>query len=158
MANFWCCLNLIVKFRLYVLNETLFIASNMITVVSVLPPSMMLFSRPSPKGFLLLLFISAMSFFLFSYHVHEKTILLPLVPFLMLFHQMRPFFVLFTTTCTFSMFFLLQKDGQSVPYFVLLPAYTILSLAVLRHLKELSEAGAHFNAKMRAQMSTFLYL
>ncbi|KAJ3791229.1 glucosyltransferase [Lentinula aff. detonsa] len=68
---------------------------------------------------------SSMSFFLFSFQVHEKTILLPLMPLMLLFSGATPgsevyqWGALGSNVAVFSMWPLLQKDGLSLPYFAL---------------------------------------
>ncbi|KAJ3976924.1 glycosyltransferase family 57 protein [Lentinula raphanica] len=69
---------------------------------------------------------SSMSFFLFSFQVHEKTILLPLMPLMLLFSGATPgsevysWGALGSNVAVFSMWPLLQKDGLALPYFALL--------------------------------------
>lgn len=61
-----------------------------------------------------------MSFFLFSFQVHEKTILVPLLPISMLAaDEPRAFFLAVDVAC-FSMFPLLKKDELVLAFFVLL--------------------------------------
>ncbi|KAF5385698.1 hypothetical protein D9757_005525 [Collybiopsis confluens] len=70
------------------------------------------------------LLTSSMSFFLFSFQVHEKTILLPLMPLMLLFSGSTPDSDIFawgalgSNVAVFSMWPLLKKDGLSLPYFV----------------------------------------
>ncbi|THH10478.1 hypothetical protein EW145_g1304 [Phellinidium pouzarii] len=67
----------------------------------------------------------SMSFFLFSFQVHEKTILLPLLPLnLLLSGASNDSFafewgVLVNNVAVFSMWPLLKKDGLTIPYFAL---------------------------------------
>ena len=50
------------------------------TVISLVIPLWAIIRLPTRKRLLLCLSSSSLSYFLFSYHVHEKTILFPLLP------------------------------------------------------------------------------
>lgn len=79
VANFWCALNVLLKLHQYpaALLQKAALAS---TLLAILPPNIILFLRPH-KGLLPLAFAAtAWGFFLFSYQVHEKSVLLPLMP------------------------------------------------------------------------------
>ncbi|KAF6755794.1 glycosyltransferase family 57 protein [Ephemerocybe angulata] len=68
------------------------------------------------------LLASSMSFFLFSFQVHEKTILLPLLPLTLLMSAAPPgsalhnWGALGNNVAVFSMWPLLKRDGLAVPY------------------------------------------
>jgi len=49
-----------------------------LTLIASLPAVFCLIKKPENDKFKLSLFVISMSFFFFSYHVHEKTILFPL--------------------------------------------------------------------------------
>lgn len=101
VANFWCTLNTVVKLRAVLSTAGLARLAMALTVVAVLPMMAILTGtgyalgrrrsttggggaeRRVPPILALLpqaLFQSAMAFFLFSFQVHEKSILLPLMP------------------------------------------------------------------------------
>lgn len=99
VANVWCALNVVVKLRELAPVSTLAKLALAATVTAVLPsmvavlgvsfslgrsrtPSASSTAGPAPTIILLphALFLSAMAFFLFSFQVHEKSILLPLMP------------------------------------------------------------------------------
>jgi alpha-1,3-glucosyltransferase len=81
-------------------------------------------SEPAPALQLLpyALLTSAMSFFLFSFQVHEKTILLPLMPLALLLSGAAPssavyeWGMLVSNAAVFSMWPLLKKDGLGLQY------------------------------------------
>lgn len=79
--------------------------------------------RPSRLGLLYCMAGSAFAFFLFSYQVHEKSILLPLLPVTML-APWEPFVALaFPLVAMLSMLPLLEKDGLVVPYYALMVVF-----------------------------------
>ncbi|GAA5901528.1 dolichyl-P-Glc:Man(9)GlcNAc(2)-PP-dolichol alpha-1,3-glucosyltransferase [Sporobolomyces salmoneus] len=84
---------------------------------------------PAPTSHLLphLLLTSSLSFFLFSFQVHEKSILLPLMPLTLLMGGREKGYgrldwewgVLLNNVAIFSMYPLLKKDGLTIQYFIL---------------------------------------
>lgn len=110
MANFWCASNVLVKWKTKASPSNLVKLSTLLTALGFLPsvvallragitttPASPVNNEVAPEGalqksgpsreiptFLQLLpyalLTSSMSFFLFSFQVHEKTILLPLMP------------------------------------------------------------------------------
>lgn len=93
------------------------------------PPSSHHTSSPPPPFLPLLpyaLLNSSLSFFLFSFQVHEKTILLPLMPITLLLSgasvesSIFGWGVLVNNAAVFSMWPLLKRDGLGLPYIALL--------------------------------------
>lgn len=95
VANFWCATNVVVKWKFWASQSTLMRLSTLFTFIGFLGATiapirawLRLKTRdktgvvPSVMQTVLLLALlnSSMSFFLFSFQVHEKTILLPLLP------------------------------------------------------------------------------
>jgi alpha-1,3-glucosyltransferase len=100
VANFWCASNVVVKWKLWISQSTLVRLSTLLTFVGFLagaiaPIHAWLRLRNQKRSaevpsvmqtvLLLALLNSSMSFFLFSFQVHEKTILVPLLPLTLLF-------------------------------------------------------------------------
>lgn len=80
VANFWCTLNTVFKIREVFTLHQLQVISLIFTLISILPSCVILFLYPR-KRLLALGFASASwGFFLFSFQVHEKSVLLPLLP------------------------------------------------------------------------------
>jgi alpha-1,3-glucosyltransferase len=79
VATFWCISHMVVKWELYFSNEVLVTFSALLTLLSSMPAMACLFINPKLKSFTVGLFIIAQNFFLFGFHVHEKTILLPAI-------------------------------------------------------------------------------
>lgn len=86
------------------------------TVASVLPSSINLFINSSKKNFLLSLINASLGFFLFSFQVHEKSILLVTLPIILVFPLEPVMCIWLLEIATFSMFPLLQKDGLFVAF------------------------------------------
>lgn len=97
------------------------------TITACLPSVYYLMRTPNNKQFLLALFNVSMAFFLFSFHVHEKQILLPLLFFGLLIHDMRHYFTFFVTVTTFSMAKLFAMDKSHASYLPLLAAFHYFS-------------------------------
>lgn len=89
------------------------------TAVAIVPSSLHLLFTPRMKKFLYALVNSSLAFFLFSFQVHEKSILIPAVVAILIFPA-EPFMVFwFLQVSTFSMLPLLVKDGQIVSFIAL---------------------------------------
>lgn len=111
VSNFWCAISVFVKFK-SVAASTIFIICAIATLASSLPACLCVFMNPRKKlRFLYASFIVSLSFFLFSYQVHEKSILIPSVSALLLV-PFEPFWAnFFLYVATLSMWPLLVKDG-----------------------------------------------
>jgi alpha-1,3-glucosyltransferase len=118
------------KFSKNMLMMICFFVSTLFSVPSIL--GMILSS--SKKVLTLGFFSISMTFFLFSYHVHEKSILLPLlmVPFLSKYLGYKLSKHLVISGCVgnlnliVGMYHLLYEDGQSLQYFSTLIIYIIV--------------------------------
>lgn len=172
VANFWCASNVVMKWKKWAAQDILVKASATLTLLGFFPSVAVMakaawdlnvwvkptrtaeensnnkeYSSSSSHTTILpllpyALLNSSMSFFLFSFQVHEKTILLPLMPLMLLFSGATPDSPVFLwgalgcNTAVFrldilllksveqisnffhSMWPLLRKDGLSVQYFV----------------------------------------
>jgi len=126
VANFWCFLNNFVKMRTIFLPGTLTLLSAILTILSTVPTIIMIFKRPNIRTFIISAFNISMSFFLFSYMVHEKSILLPLLPFAILLYNYVHVYTTVMLFGLFSNFFLLRRDFCTEAYFGILILYAIL--------------------------------
>lgn len=79
VANFWCAANVLVKLRGFP-AALLQRASLVATLAAILPANAILLARPRRLLLPLAFAATAWGFFLFSYQVHEKSVLLPLLP------------------------------------------------------------------------------
>ena len=80
VSNIWCPLDVLLKLKRRFSPELLFKMSGGITFISVIPSGIHLLMNPSVRNFKYNLVISGLSFFLFSFQVHEKGILVAAVP------------------------------------------------------------------------------
>ncbi|KAJ7175874.1 glycosyltransferase family 57 protein [Mycena filopes] len=141
VANFWCASNVIFKWKHWASSAFLVKLSAGLTALGFLP-NVLVFMRiawqtqlvpgakpPSHPPILPLLpyalLTSSMSFFLFSFQVHEKTILLPLLPMTLLLSgapldsTVFGWGVLANNIAVFSMWPLLKRDGLGIQYIAL---------------------------------------
>jgi alpha-1,3-glucosyltransferase len=125
VANFWCALNLVVKIRHYP-TELLQRGALLTTLAAALPPSIILLVRPQKTLLPLGLATAAWGFFLFSYQVHEKSVLLPLMPMTLLLagrdgmnKDTRAWIGFANILGAWTMFPLLRRVDLEVPYAVL---------------------------------------
>jgi len=125
VANFWCALHTFHKLHHYptALLQRISLGA---TLLSILPPCLMLGIRPDRRSLPLGLATTAWGFFLFSFQVHEKSVLLPLLPMTLMLGAaggLRPHtraWVAFANVLgCWTMFPLLKRDQLRVPYFVL---------------------------------------
>lgn len=119
VANVWCALNVLYKFKTAFRNDQMIRLCTISTLSAILPTSIDLFLRPNRRKFVLALINSSLAFFLFSYQVHEKSILLP-ATFIALYLPQDPIISFwFLIVSVFSMLPLLTKDGLIVASFAL---------------------------------------
>lgn len=127
VANFWCCLNVVVKLKRLLEPIALARACLALTALFSLPSSLHLYFKPSNRNLLLSLINVSLAFFLFSYHVHEKSILLPALP-VSLIAPYRPLTAFwFLGIAHFSMLPLYTKDDLILPAFAALALYMLLA-------------------------------
>lgn len=145
VANFWCASNVVLKWRTWASREFLMRLSTLLTLVGFLGAAIapvkawLRLAATTPLAerkkagvpavmqpvLLQALLNSAMSFFLFSFQVHEKTILVPLLPITLLSAGAAPesntfaLGVLANNVAVFSMWPLLRRDGLAVQYVAL---------------------------------------
>lgn len=119
VANFWCATSVLIKWKRLFTTPSLKLLSLTMTVSSCLPSMFLQIRSPSNRGFLYGLLNSAFSFYLFSFQVHEKSILLPLLPATILALEEPFVFQWFTQFALLSMFPLLIRDKLLLPYIAL---------------------------------------
>ncbi|CAG8936506.1 unnamed protein product [Penicillium salamii] len=125
VANAWCAIHTFYKLTRF--DATLLQrASLAATLASIIIPCAIIFRHP--RASLLLPALSAVSwgFFLFSFQVHEKSVLLPLLPMTLLLagdgglsKEMRAWVGWANILGSWTMYPLLKRDELRIPYFVL---------------------------------------
>ncbi|KAF8631066.1 hypothetical protein AX15_002670 [Amanita polypyramis BW_CC] len=140
VSNFWCATNVLIKWKHWVSRGALVKLSTLLTLLGFTPSVVVTLNtarklqaaRQSSRDgdnqppFLALLpyalLTSSLSFFLFSFQVHEKTILVPLLPMTMLLSGApidSPAYMwgaLVNNVAVFSMWPLLKRDGLGLQY------------------------------------------
>lgn len=94
--------------------------SALTTLVACFPVCIALIRRPEKQRFVYGLSSVSLSFFLFSYHVHEKSILLPALPILLLYGKEPTLVHWFVNVSVFSMYPLIKKDNLQLAYVAML--------------------------------------
>ncbi|XP_013195168.2 dolichyl pyrophosphate Man9GlcNAc2 alpha-1,3-glucosyltransferase [Amyelois transitella] len=116
VSNIWCFINVFVKLKTIYTNEDMAQMCLVATAAAITPSCLDLFLRINKKKFVLALINVSLAFFLFSFQVHEKTILLVAIPVALHFPE-DPFMCFwFLLTSSFSMLPLLIKDGLIIPF------------------------------------------
>lgn len=116
VSNVWCALDIIFKIRQHATQDRLIIMCLITTAVFILPSSLHLLLRKSTStNFLLSLVNSSLAFFLFSYHVHEKSILLVVLPVTLLLPYYPFICNWFIHLATFSLLPLMSEEGNIIP-------------------------------------------
>lgn len=139
VANFWCASSVLIKWKSLVPKEKLLILCAAITLFVAAPAMVhqIVFwsSRGNKDGFralLLCMACSSMSFFMFSLQVHEKSILLPLLPITAL-AASEPILALYLPlVACLSMWPLLHRDGVIACY-IAMPLFYLLAMIPTAH-------------------------
>lgn len=129
VSNFWYSLSVLYDVRFLFETQTLIRCSLCLTLLMLLPILYnLLLYNITPRTFLLSLTNSSLVFFLFSFHVHEKSLLLSLVPCSLLLADDPLFIGWFQIVGMFTMYPLLIRDNQTIPYFALFVIYICIYL------------------------------
>ncbi|AGO11264.1 AaceriACR004Wp [[Ashbya] aceris (nom. inval.)] len=123
VANFWCVTNVLVKYKTKYSTSQLKLFSLGLTSIGMLPSLIITFLHP--KKFMLPYALAAcsMSFFLFGFQVHEKTILVPLLPITLLYTStdwnVLSMVAWINNIALFTLWPLLKKDGLCLQYAIM---------------------------------------
>jgi len=143
VANLWYALSVAIDVRQFMATPVLVRCSFFATLVLLVPVGISLLTLPSknrhviagassknnPALILLALVNSALAFFLASFQVHEKSLLLALVPAAMLVPYDPLMCTWFQVLGAWTMYPLLQKDGLSCAYLICIVGYVRLAWA-----------------------------
>jgi alpha-1,3-glucosyltransferase len=129
VSNIWYTLSVPFDFRTMTNTSSLVKFSLLLTLILLVPVGISLLKRPlSPLLMAQSLVLSSLAFFLASFQVHEKSLLLSLVPAAFLLPCCPLDMVWFQISGTMSLFPLLVKDGLRIPYWCTLVLYVSLFL------------------------------
>ena len=127
VANIWYAASVVVDVRQFLSGPQLVLCSLSLTLLLLAPTCWMLFTRPTNAcGMMLALMNSSLAFFLASYQVHEKSILLALLPAAFLAPHSPLLVAWLQCLGCFTMFPLLQKDRLVIPYAACMAIYCCL--------------------------------
>jgi alpha-1,3-glucosyltransferase len=131
LANWWCATSVVVKWKAVVDAAALVPLCAALTLLAAAPSMAQQIASPSPQGLLLGMANSAFAFYMFGYQVHEKSILLPLLPITAL-AAWEPAAALWApAVAALSMFPLLERDGAALPYAAALAIYAAVMTRLL---------------------------
>lgn len=128
VASVWCAFSFVLRMNKYFSLETQIRISAVCVILVAMPSLLLLFLRPTVKNFKLSLMISSLAFFLFSFQVHEKSILLAAIPALILLPEHHRAAVWFLHISNTSMFSLCLKDGTGLLLALFIAYYISCSL------------------------------
>lgn len=127
VANAWCTINIFIKLRELFSHVELAKICFFTTILSVLPSGIDLYLNASVEKLILSLINTSLGFYLFSFQVHEKTILLVAIPVLTYFHYDPLPCFWFLIVSSFSLVPLLIKDGLFGAFMSLMTFYYVLN-------------------------------
>lgn len=120
VPNFWCFTDVFFKWETRFSNGTLVVFCALLSLIGSIPSIITGILVPQRQKITLLVFLNiSLSFFLFSYHVHEKTILVPLLFVGLTLHMFGKLGLDFVTMSSFVMYHLLKEDEMVLQYFAI---------------------------------------
>ncbi|XP_028804459.1 probable dolichyl pyrophosphate Man9GlcNAc2 alpha-1,3-glucosyltransferase [Neltuma alba] len=146
VANFWCASSILIKWKKLFTTQSLKLLSLTATVLTCLPSMTQQIKSPSNKGFLYGLLNSSISFYLFSFQVHEKSILLPLLPASLLAVEEPFLFRWFMQFAMLSMFPLICRDELIPAYLASFALFILIFYAPGQHRNE--ESNYYFSTRI----------
>ncbi|XP_017883344.1 dolichyl pyrophosphate Man9GlcNAc2 alpha-1,3-glucosyltransferase isoform X1 [Ceratina calcarata] len=156
VANIWCTVNVIYKLRDAFSNKQLAKICLAATTFAALPSCLNLYLNPQKKRFIISLINCSLAFFLFSYQVHEKSILLVAIPVLLHF-QNNPFPCFwFLIISHFSMLPLYIKDNLYLAYWATSIFYFFFVIWVYPDVFD-STSSTNANSKKQARDANYVY-
>lgn len=125
VANFWCTVSLVYKVQHQLARPFLIKLCLSLTALALAPSNYLLLRQPTILNLRYALVNTSLAFFLFAYHVHEKSILLAVLPAALLFVETPLPVLWFTVTASFSLLPLLARDSLLLPLLALVGFYTV---------------------------------
>ncbi|XP_026638142.1 dolichyl pyrophosphate Man9GlcNAc2 alpha-1,3-glucosyltransferase isoform X2 [Microtus ochrogaster] len=161
VANIWCSINVFLKIKDILPRHIQLAISFCLTFLSLLPACIKLTLQPSSKGFRFTLVSCALSFFLFSFQVHEKSILLVSLPVCLVLNEIPFMSTWFLLVSTFSMLPLLLKDDLLMPSVVTTMAFLVACATFFPVCESISEEQLQlksFAVSVRRRLPGFTFL
>lgn len=93
VQNFWCITDVLIKWQNWLSKELLVIICFALSTIFSIPAMLCMIYEASRKNLVIGFYTISMTFFMFSYHVHEKSILLPLLMAPLLTPYLGPHFI-----------------------------------------------------------------
>lgn len=152
VSNIWCAINAAIKLKQRYCNDEMLRICMATTLTTILPSSIDLFVRPNVKKFVPALINSSLAFYLFSFQVHEKSILLVTIPVLLYLPNKPIACFWFLTISTFSMFPLFMKDHLVIAFYALVLFYVVSFKMVFNY----TNVEAEYSTKLKNFMKDLL--
>ncbi|XP_076753373.1 dolichyl pyrophosphate Man9GlcNAc2 alpha-1,3-glucosyltransferase-like [Xylocopa sonorina] len=153
VANIWCTLNVVYKLRNAISNVVLAKICLIVTTFAILPSCINLYLNPQRERFIMSLINCSLAFFLFSFQVHEKSILLVAIPVLLHFQSDSFPCFWFLIISHFSMLPLFIKDGLYMAYCSTLIFYYFCVLWVCPDIFSNNELLNNVNSKKQMHIT-----
>ena len=136
VATFWCILNIFIKLNKIFSQEKLIKLCLLLTLMGCVIPVLciLLAKKLTNKIATQSFFIISLTYYLFSFHVHEKTIILPFLAYLLNLFHMKNLLPSFSTVAMFSLYPLLKRERQVIPYFTTTVFFYILCKFILKNI------------------------
>lgn len=141
VANFWCGTSMLIKWKQRFSIPVLARMALGATVTAALPSMLQQIWAPSARGFLLAMLNGSFAFFFFAFQVHEKSVLLPLLPATLLALEEPEVLQYLVPYAVISMFPLLRRDDLILPYFTLLALFFLLPKCPARSSNDTAETA-----------------
>ncbi|VDK70200.1 unnamed protein product [Litomosoides sigmodontis] len=142
VANFWCSINIFYKLKENFEILALLRMSTVMVLVTNVPWLLCLFYYPTVINFKYGLLASSLSFFLFSFQVHEKSILLVAVPAILLWNESPVLVSWLLVISNISLYPLCIKDGNAV-HLALFIFYYVISYPSFSKLSVFKRMAVH---------------
>ncbi|SMQ45974.1 unnamed protein product [Zymoseptoria tritici ST99CH_1A5] len=134
VANIWCAVHASGLHKLHQYDQSLLSRAALgLTLASIIPPCLIIFLRPKKELIPWAFAATSWGFFLCSYQVHEKNVLLPLLPMTLLLAteggmkpSIRAWVGYANLIANWTLFPLLARDQLRMPYLVLTSLWAYL--------------------------------
>ncbi|CAL7950277.1 unnamed protein product [Xylocopa violacea] len=153
VANIWCTFNVVYKLRNAISNVVLAKICLIVTTLAVLPSCINLYLNPQRERFIMSLINCSLAFFLFSFQVHEKSILLVAIPVLLHFQSDSFPCFWFLIISHLSMLPLFIKDGLYMAYCSTLIFYYLFVMWVCPDMFNNNELLNNVNSKKQMHIT-----